>query len=136
MVDVLFICIHNSGRSQMAEAFFNTLAGGKFCAASAGTQPADSLNPAVVRVMSEAGVDMSACSPKSLIPEMLKSAGVIITMGCGKDAACPLYFTPAEDWGLPDPEGMPLKQVRQLRDDIKAKVAKLISRLNRNLTNA
>jgi arsenate reductase (thioredoxin) len=130
-VDVLFICVHNSGRSQMAEAFFNLLAHGKYLAASAGTEPAAQIDSIVIRVMAEAGIDMQGRKPRPLTPEMAKEARLVITMGCGVSKSCPALFIPVEDWGLPDPKGMPVAGVRRLRDDIKSRVSKLIKRLDR-----
>ena len=133
-LDVLFVCVHNSGRSQIAEALFNRLAGERYRAASAGTEPATTLNPAVTLVMTEAGIDMSGMAPKLLTPVMINASRRIITMGCGVSASCPALFTPAEDWNLPDPENMPLASVRKLRQDIQARVVKLIRDLDENLT--
>jgi len=131
---VLFVCVHNSGRSQIAEALFNRLAGERYRAASAGTEPATTLNPAVTLVMTEAGIDMSGMAPKLLTPVMINASRRIITMGCGVSASCPALFTPAEDWNLPDPENMPLAPVRKLRQDIEARVLRLIRELDENLT--
>jgi arsenate reductase len=124
---VLFVCVHNSGRSQMAEAFFNRLAANKAIAFSAGTQPALKTNP--VRVMREAGIDISGRKPKLRILEMMKSAYKVITMGCGVEESCPTAFVPMEDWQLEDPEGQPIERVRQIRDDIKDRVAVLVKEL-------
>jgi len=130
-LDVLFVCIHNAGRSQMAEAFFNRLAGNRYDAASAGTEPASALNPAVIQVMDEAGIDISGRAPKQLTPEMIEASKRIITMGCGASASCPALFTPSEDWNLPDPKNMPVARVIKLRDDIEDRVIKLIRELDK-----
>ncbi len=110
---VLFVCVHNSGRSQMAEAFFNKLAGGKAKAYSAGTQPADKVNPIVVEAMKEVGIDISGNKPKLLSMDMVEKAERMITMGCGAEAeaVCPASFIKTEDWALEDPKGKPLDQV-------------------------
>ena len=128
MKTVLFVCVHNSGRSQMAEAFFNKLAGGKAQALSAGTQPAGEVNPVVVEAMREAGIDISSNKPKALTLEMVEKADRMITMGCGAEAGavCPASFIETEDWALEDPKGKSLDQVRKIRDEIKARVMKLL----------
>ena len=133
---MLFVCVHNSGRSQMAEAFFNRLARGKYSAASAGTEPSPGLNLTVVRVMAEAGIDLSNHKPKLLTPEMVKEARRVITMGCGVAASCPALFTPTEDWGLTDTQCAPEAIVRQIRDKIKGRIEKLIRELDRDLTHS
>lgn len=129
---VLFICVHNSGRSQMAEAYFNQLAEGKARAFSAGTQPGKSVNPTVVKVMQEAGIDISRNIPKALTFEMAEKADKLITMGCGAEAGavCPASFIETEDWALEDPEEKTPEQVRKIRDEIKDRVIKLIKELN------
>ena len=131
MKTVLFVCIHNSGRSQMAEAFFNHMTKGKAEALSAGTQPAKNINPVVVEAMREVGVDISGNMPKALTLDMVEKADRVITMGCGAEAEaiCPASFVETEDWALEDPSGKNLGQVRGIRDEIKEKVAKLIDEL-------
>lgn len=130
MKRVVFVCIHNSGRSQMAEAFANKIGEGKVIAESAGTEPGAQLNPQAVKVMKEIGYDMSSHYPKVMTPEMVDNADRIITMGCGVDAAtCPAVFAPSEDWGLEDPKGQPVEKVRQIRDRIKARVEQLMVEL-------
>ncbi len=126
---VLFVCVHNSGRSQMAEAFFNQIAGNKATGFSAGTQPASEINPIVAQVMREAGVDISHHKPKLLTLEMMESADRVITMGCGVEDTCPAATVPLEDWGIPDPEGKSIDNVRNIRDIIRIKVAMLIKEL-------
>lgn len=128
---VLFVCVHNSGRSQMAEAFFNNLAGGKAQALSAGTQPADEVNPVVVEAMKEVGMDISGKKPKMLTMDMVEKAERMITMGCGAEAeaVCPASFIETEDWALEDPKGKSLEQVRKIRDEIKERVIKLLNEL-------
>ncbi len=127
MKTVVFVCVHNSGRSQMAEAFFNKLAQGKALALSAGTQPGDKVNPTVVEAMREVGIDISGNKPKALTLDMVEKASKLITMGCGADAGglCPASFIETEDWVLEDPEGKSLEQVRIIRDEIKKRVLKL-----------
>ena len=123
MKTVLFICVHNSGRSQMAEAFFNQLASGKARAISAGSQPSDGVNPVTVVVMREVGIDISKNKPKLLTLEMMKGIEKAITMGC--EEACPLTTVETEDWGLEDPKDKPIEQVRKIRDQIKKRVTEL-----------
>ncbi len=131
MKTIVFVCVHNSGRSQMAEAFFNKMAKGKARAISAGTQPADKVNPIVVEAMSEVGIDISGNKPKALTIEMVEKADKMITMGCGAEAqgVCPASFIETEDWALEDPKGKSLEQVRRIRDEIKDRVSKLIGQI-------
>lgn len=131
MKTVLFVCLHNSGRSQIAEAFFNQIAGGKAKAYSAGTQPADKINPVVVEAMREVGIDISGNRPKALTMDMVEKADRMITMGCGAEAeaVCPASFIETEDWALEDPNGKSLEQVRKIRDKIKNRVVKLLAEL-------
>jgi len=123
---ILFACVHNAGRSQMAAAFFNYLADpAKTRAISAGTDPDDSVHPEVVDVMREIGIDLSAARPRHLTPELAAQASLLITMGCGE--TCP--FVPGlqrEDWDLPDPKGLPPERVRAIRDEIRARVERLV----------
>lgn len=125
---VVFVCVHNSGRSQMAEAFANELGAGRIIAESAGTRPADALDPTVVQAMEEIGYDMSGHHPKMMTLDMVNSAARLVTMGCGVDTegVCPASFIPTEDWGLEDPKGQPIEKVREIRDHIRARVKKLI----------
>jgi arsenate reductase len=129
MKKVLFVCVHNAGRSQMAEAFFNRMAGGKAKGLSAGTQPSKKVNPMVVKAMREVGIDISRRKPKMLTFEMLEDVDRVITMGCSVEGVCPVSFVPTEEWQLDDPEGRPLERVRQIRDEVKAKVERLIKEL-------
>ena len=126
MKKVLFVCVHNSGRSQMAEAFFNHLAKGRAMATSAGTKPSLLLNPVVVEAMLEDGIETRRQGPKSLTPEMLEGADRVITMGCGVAETCPAGFISIEDWDLDDPEGKSIEEVRRIRDGVKAKVEELV----------
>lgn len=129
MKKVLFVCVHNAGRSQMAQAFFNEMAKGKAKGSSAGTQPSEKVNPTVVKVMREVGIDISRRKPRMLTFEMLEDADRVITMGCSVEKACPATFVPTEDWKLNDPEGKPIAKVRQIRDEVKARVERLIKEL-------
>ena len=129
MKKVLFICVQNAGRSQMAEALFNALAAGRAIGVSAGTRPAERVHPEVVEAMKEVGIDMSANKPKMLTPEMVSEADKVITMGCGADEACPVTYAPAEDWGIDDPAGQPLETVRAIRDEIRARLQNLLRTL-------
>ena len=110
----------------MAEAFFNHYAAGKAEAISAGTRPASHVDKTVVKAMREIGMDISFKRPKGLTAEMLDDADRVITMGCGVEGVCPAAFAPTEDWHLEDPEGKPVEKVREIRDEIEAKVKKLI----------
>lgn len=129
---VLFVCVGNSGRSQMAEAFFNRLSKtGK--AISAGTMPDNRIHPYTVQVMKEVGIDVSQQKPKSLTPEMIEKADKIITMGCGANF-CPANYVPKiEDWKIEEPYGKPIEKVREIRDQIKEKVKKLIRQIELSL---
>jgi arsenate reductase (thioredoxin) len=125
---VLFVCVHNAGRSQMAAALLDHHARGSVKVHSAGSEPADSLNPAVVAAMNELGIDISRESPKPLTDEAVESAAVVITMGCGD--ACPYYAGKRYlDWDLDDPAGQPLAAVRAIRDDINVRVRELLEEL-------
>jgi arsenate reductase len=129
MKKLLFVCTHNAGRSQMAEAFFNRMAKGRAKGLSAGTQPSEKVNPTVVEAMREVGIDICRRKPKMLTFEMLEDADRVITMGCSVEKSCPASFVPTEDWELDDPEGEPIQQVRKIRDEIKARVEKLVEEL-------
>jgi arsenate reductase (thioredoxin) len=129
--EVLFVCVHNAGRSQMAAALLDRHANGKVQVHSAGTDPADTLNPAVVAAMAEVGIDLSLQFPKPLTDAAVKAADVVITMGC--DDACPFYPGKRyEDWQLQDPAGQPVEVVRRIRDDIDARVQQLLAKLVSN----
>jgi len=111
----------------MAKAFFNYLAAGRGIADSAGTKPSPHVNPAVVQVMQEVGIDITSEQPKMLTPELLDKFDRVITMGCGVEESCPASYLPVEDWGLDDPAGQPLTMIRRIRDDIRARVEKLLN---------
>jgi arsenate reductase (thioredoxin) len=126
--EVLFVCTHNAGRSQMAAALLQHEAAGKVRVMSAGSEPADQLNPAVVQAMAEIGIDISREIPKRLTTDRVQAADIVITMGCGD--ACPVY--PGKrylDWDLPDPAGLNVDQVRPIRDAIREKVDALVAQL-------
>lgn len=131
MKKVLFICVHNSGRSQMAEAFVKKMSNGRIISESAGTIPGDEVHPMVAKAMLEKGIDISKNRPKLLTQDMVDGANRVITMGCAMDEACPAVFVPGEDWGLDDPKDKPLKEVRRIRDIIESKVKVLINELQR-----
>jgi protein-tyrosine-phosphatase len=125
---VLFVCVHNAGRSQMAAALLEHHAAGRVRVLSAGSSPADRLNPAVLEVMNEIGIDLSARAPQRLTDEAVRAADVVVSMGCGD--ACPVY--PGKrylDWQLDDPAGLPLDRVRPIRDDIDRRVRALLEEL-------
>lgn len=126
---MLFVCVHNSGRSQMAEAFLNQFGSHDVEAISAGTVPGDRVHPNVVTAMQELGIDISQKKPKALTAEMLESADRVVTMGCSQEQACPASLVPVEDWALEDPQGEPLHKVRQIRDQIRARVKRLAADL-------
>ncbi|KZS85069.1 heat-shock protein HtpX [Mycobacterium persicum] len=125
---VLFVCVHNAGRSQMAAALLTRLSEGRIEVRSAGTEPADRINPVAVVAMAELGIDLTSATPKALTPQAVQTSDVVITMGCGD--ACP-YFPGVSyrDWKLEDPAGQPLDVVRAIRDDITARVRALIAEL-------
>ncbi|WP_207344934.1 arsenate reductase ArsC [Arthrobacter sp. E3] len=125
---VLFVCVHNAGRSQMAAAYLRELAGGAIEVRSAGSAPAASVNPAAVEAMAEDGIDMSAETPKILSVQAVEESDVVITMGCGD--SCPIFPGKRyEDWELADPAGQGVDAVRPIRDDIKARIQVLIAEL-------
>jgi protein-tyrosine-phosphatase len=128
MPEVLFVCVHNAGRSQMAAALLDHHAQGRVQVRSAGSEPADRINPVVVEAMAELGLDVSKEFPKPLSSEGVKAADVVITMGCGD--ACPIFPGKRyEDWELADPAGKGLAEVRRIRDDIAARVRRLLDEL-------
>ncbi|MEX1047483.1 MAG: arsenate reductase ArsC [Actinomycetota bacterium] len=126
--EVLFVCVHNAGRSQIAAALLERKGNGKVRVRSAGTTPAEEINPSVVEVMREVGIDLSREVPKKMTDEGVREADVVITMGCGD--ACPVY--PGKrylDWDLPDPSGKTVDEVRNIRDEIARRVAVLLDEL-------
>ena len=128
--NVLFVCVHNAGRSQMAAALLDHEAAGRVRVTSAGSAPASEINPAVVRAMAEVGLDLSRELPKPLTGDQVQAADLVITMTMGCGDACPVY--PGQrylDWDLPDPAGLPLDQIRPIRDDIQRRVRRLLAEL-------
>ena len=127
---VLFVCVHNAGRSQMAAAYLTSLSGGAIEVRSAGSQPADQVNPAAVAAMAEVGIDLSAEIPKVLTTKAVQESDVVTTMGCGD--TCPFFPGKRyEDWVLEDPAGQGVEAVRPIRDEIKARVQDLIASLTK-----
>lgn len=129
MSTVLFVCLHNAGRSQMSQALFERAADGRHTALSAGTTPADRVHPEVVQAMAELDIDLRARAPQLLTQGLAERADIVITMGCGDE--CP--FIPGKrylNWDLPDPKGRPLEEVRSTRDEIGRRVDQLISELD------
>ena len=125
---VLFVCIHNAGRSQMAAGFLQALAGGAVEVRSAGSTPAGAVNPVAVAAMAEVGIDIAAERPKILTAEAVQASDVVVTMGCGD--TCPFYPGKRyEDWELDDPAGRPIEEVRPIRDAIRARVVGLLDEL-------
>jgi arsenate reductase (thioredoxin) len=130
MAHVLFVCLHNAGRSQMSAALFERAAEGRHEASSAGTAPADRVHPEVVEAMREVGMDLTGRTPRKLTNKLAERADVVVTMGCGDE--CP--YIPGKrylDWDLPDPKGRPLEEVRTTRDEIARRVAELLADLDR-----
>ncbi|HEX2234369.1 MAG TPA: arsenate reductase ArsC [Thermoleophilaceae bacterium] len=135
MARVLFVCLHNAGRSQMSRALFERATDGRHEAESAGTTPAERVHPEVVTAMEELGVDVSGERPKRLTREMAERADVVVTMGCGDE--CP--YIPGKryvDWDLPDPKGRPMAEVRAIRDEIERRVHELAADLDREFRRA
>ncbi len=127
---VLFVCLHNAGRSQISQALFERAADGRHSALSAGTTPGERVHPEVVEVMNELGIDLADRNPQLLTRDLAQQADIVITMGCGDQ--CP--YIPGKryvDWDLPDPKGRPLSEVREIRDDIAARVQTLLDELDR-----
>jgi arsenate reductase len=134
MSTVLFVCLHNAGRSQMSQAIFERAAAGRHDALSAGTTPSDRVHPEVVTVMGEIGIDLGGRTPQPLTPPLAEAADVVITMGCGDQ--CP--YIPGKrylDWDLPDPKGRPLTEVRALRDEIAGRVLRLLRDVDSGAVN-
>jgi protein-tyrosine-phosphatase len=129
MAHVLFVCLHNAGRSQISQALFERAAAGRHTAASAGTEPADRVHPEVVQVMQELGIDLADRQPQLLTRELAEPADVVATMGCGDQ--CPVIPDKRYiDWDLPDPKGQSIEQVRAIRDDIARRVTQLVGELD------
>lgn len=131
MAHALFVCLHNAGRSQMSQALFERASNGRHTAASAGTQPGERVHPQVVEAMRELDIDLADRTPQALTDELAEQADVVVTMGCGDE--CP--YIPGKryiDWDLPDPAGLPLEQVKTIRDDIVRRTADLVRDLDAN----
>ncbi len=126
---VLFVCVHNSGRSKMAEAFFNLRARGQAVARSAGTMPGDGVNPTVVQAMAELDIDLSGNMPSLLTQDMLDAAERVFTMGCNVEEACPANMVVTEDWPLDDPKDQPIEKVREIRDVVSRRVDALLAEM-------
>jgi len=126
MKRILFVCVENAGRSQMAEAFANHYGKGKLIVSSAGNKPADKVNPVVVEAMKEKGIDISTKKPQLLTFQMAQDADLVVTMGCNDQGICPgPFFKPTVDWKLEDPKAKPIEKVREIRDDIEQRVRNL-----------
>ena len=125
---ILFVCVHNAGRSQMAAGYMHALSDGRVEVLSAGSEPKDQINPTAIEAMAEVGIDIAGNVPKILTTEAVKASDVVITMGCGD--TCPIFPGKRyEDWELDDPAGQPIEAVRPIRDDIKRRVEQLLSEL-------
>jgi protein-tyrosine-phosphatase len=128
---VLFVCVENAGRSQMAEAFAKVYGDGKAEATSAGTMPAKEVNPTVIQVMKEKGIDLSTMKPKLITNQMVQEADTIIVMGCSAQGFCPApLLNKVIDWGIEDPKDKPIETAREIRDEIERRVKKLIEEMN------
>jgi protein-tyrosine-phosphatase len=125
---ILFVCVHNAGRSQMAAGYAQALGGDRVEVRSAGSEPADQINPNAIAVMAEEGIDITGNAPKILTTDAVRESDVVITMGCGD--TCPIFPSKRyEDWELTDPAGQPVEVVREVRDDIKARVEALLAEI-------
>jgi protein-tyrosine-phosphatase len=130
MKKILFVCVENAGRSQMAEAFANKYGNTEVIAFSAGNKPAERVNPVVVEVLKEKGIDISENKPKLITAKMAMDSDLIITMGCNDEGICPgPFFKPTLEWHLEDPKGKPIEKVREIRDKIERQVQELIVEL-------
>jgi arsenate reductase len=127
---VLFVCVHNAGRSRMAAAYLNALAGDRYRGMSAGTEPADHPHPEVVSAMADEAIEIADTPGTMLTSEMTEQAVRVIGMGCAVDDACPALRVPLEDWALDDPKGQPPERVREIRDEVRHRVARLIEQLD------
>ncbi len=130
MKKILFVCVENAGRSQMAEAFATKYGNEKVIASSAGNKPAEKVNPVVAEVLKEKGIDISMNKPKLITAKMANEADLVVTMGCNDQEVCPgPFFKPTIEWHLEDPKGKPIEKVREIRDQIEAQVRALITEL-------
>lgn len=129
---VLFVCVHNAGRSQMAEGFFRKYAPKGYATLSAGTKPVSEINPLVLQAMKEVGIDISNQRSKDLTEDMLRNATIVVNMGCMDNNFCPTVYIPRViDWGLEDPKDKPIEKVREIRDEIERRVKQLAAELNK-----
>lgn len=129
---ILFVCVENAGRSQMAEGFFRKFAPRGYEAQSAGTQPVAEINPIAIQAMKEVGIDISKQTPKLISDIIIKNSNKIVNMGCMDKDACPaLFLDNVDDWNIPDPKEKPIEQVREIRDKIEHKVNELVSNLEK-----
>ncbi|HSD05235.1 MAG TPA: arsenate reductase ArsC [Nitrosopumilaceae archaeon] len=127
---VLFVCVENAGRSQMAEGFFRKLASSKYQPVSAGTKPISQINPLAVQVMKEVGIDIATQKSKIITEDMIRNSSKIINMGCMDKESCPILFlNNPQDWNIEDPKGKPIEKIRQIRDQIESKVKELVASL-------
>ena len=130
MKKLLFVCVENAGRSQMAEAFAKHYGKGKIEVVSAGTMPSNEVNPVVIKAMQEKGIDISKNKPKSLNTKMVQEADVVVVMGCDAQEFCPApLLKKVVDWELEDPKGKPIEKVRQIRDEIERRVKKIVNEI-------
>jgi arsenate reductase len=131
MERALFVCVENAGRSQMAEAFARKYGGGKVEALSAGTMPSKEVNPVVIQVMREKGIDLTANRPKAITRQMVEEADMIIVMGCSAEGFCPApLLNKVIDWQIEDPKDKPIEKVREIRDELESMIRKLISEID------
>ena len=127
---ILFVCVENAGRSQIAEGFFRKFAPPEFLPQSAGTKPTSEINPLAVHAMKEVGIDITGQKPKVLSDEMIKKSAKVVNMGCMDKESCPaLFVNSVIDWNIPDPKGKSIEQIRKIRDEIETKVRELVTSL-------
>ena len=132
METILFVCVENAGRSQMAEAFFRKFLPQGFEPVSAGTNPSSKINPMVMEVMGEVGIDLGNQIPKEISPQMIQKSIKAVNMGCIDKKSCPaLFMNGIEDWQIPDPKGKQIEEVRKIRDEIEIKVKQLIEKIQK-----
>jgi arsenate reductase len=130
---ILFVCVENAGRSQMAEGFFNKYAPKGYRGVSAGTRPAAQINPLAIKAMQEVGIDISMNKSKIITEDMIRSSAKAVNMGCMDQSECPMLFmNSVVDWGIEDPKGKPIEKVRQIRDDIETRVKEIAASFEKN----
>jgi arsenate reductase len=135
MKRVLFVCVENAGRSQMTEAFARKYGGGKVEALSAGTMPAKEVNPVVIQVMQEIGIDLTANRPKAITRQMVQDADMILVMGCSAEGFCPApLLSKVVDWQIEDPKDKPIEKVREIRDELDSRIRELINEINNSMS--